>query len=394
MRGRGVTLSVYNKLWPLCDRHITEVDSYKYLGFQISRNHSDHTHANYVIRKGNRLIGYIKSIINGQDGFNRVYYGNIMWKTLALPSINYACAVSAYSASDYKKLENLQFQMARSILKAPRHTPLMSLLGDLGWDSIENTHNESKVKYFDRLVKLEAHRWPKLLLSALFHFNDNAVQLRWKWLDSVKRVLINTGLDHIFSIDLPANPLWFKLFKCINREQCTNDWYINACSKSSLCDYVNFKWEPKLESYLLDKLDFYGVNLKFKARSNTLQLDAKVSIWDTNNSGVCSLCNDGIEDVRHFLFICHGLREVRLDELRTLERKLHDSGLLSVWNVFKLNNIDVNLYLMLGGNCSQLIPMLPSSLADVAHVIFDVVCKAYLKRAWRVRSSIKSSPLT
>ena len=83
------------KLWPLCDRHITEVDSYKYLGFQISRNHSDHTHANCVIRKGNRLIGYIKSIINGQDGFNRVYYGNIMWKTLALPSINYACAVSA-----------------------------------------------------------------------------------------------------------------------------------------------------------------------------------------------------------------------------------------------------------------------------------------------------------
>ena len=82
----------------------------------------------------------------------------------------------------------------------------MSLLGDLGWDSIENTHNERKVKYFDRLINLEAYRWPNLLLNALFHFNDNDVRLRWKWLDSVKGVLINSGLDHIFSTDLPFNP--------------------------------------------------------------------------------------------------------------------------------------------------------------------------------------------
>lgn len=382
------------KLWPLSDRHITEVDSYKYLGFQITRNHSDHAHANDVIRKGNRLIGYIKSIINGQDDFNRVYYGNILWKTIALPSINYACPVSAYSASDYKRLENLQLQMARAILKAPRNTPSMSLLGDLGWDSIENTHNERKVKYFDRLINLEAYRWPKLLLNALFHLNDNDVRLRWKWLYSVKGVLINSGLDHIFSTDLPFNPLWFNSFKGINRELCNNDWYRNACSKSSLRDYVNLKKEPKLESYLLDKLDFDGSNLKFKARSNTLQLDAKVSIWDANNSGVCSLCNDGIEDIRHFLFICHKLQDVRSDEMRTLERKLCNSGLFFVWNIFILNNIEANLYLMLGGNCTQVMPMLPGNLADVVHIIFDEFCKSYLKKAWRVRSSIKSSPLT
>ena len=90
---------------------ITEVDHYKYLGFHISRNLSDHVHVNEMIKKGNRLIGYIKSIINSHDNFNRVYYGNILWKTLALPAINYACAVSSFSASDYKRLENLQRQI-------------------------------------------------------------------------------------------------------------------------------------------------------------------------------------------------------------------------------------------------------------------------------------------
>ena len=38
--------------------------------------------------KGNyRLIAYIKSIINNHDDFN----GDLLWKTVALPTINYAC---------------------------------------------------------------------------------------------------------------------------------------------------------------------------------------------------------------------------------------------------------------------------------------------------------------
>ncbi len=80
-----------------------EVDVYKYLGVHISKNLTDHHHASELIKKGNRLIGYIKSIIDNQDDFNRVYYGNILWKSLALPMINYACAISCFSDNDYKK---------------------------------------------------------------------------------------------------------------------------------------------------------------------------------------------------------------------------------------------------------------------------------------------------
>ena len=47
-----------------------------------------------------------------------------------------------------------------------------------------------------------------------------------------------------------------------------------------LNEYVQFKSISILEDYLLDKLDFYGASLKFKARSNTLALDRKKCIWD------------------------------------------------------------------------------------------------------------------
>ena len=145
------------KILHLANSNIKQVDHYKYLGFHITRNISDHVHANELIKKGNRLIGYIKSIINNQDNFNRIYYGNILWKTLALPTINYASSVSSYSTSDYKKFENLQLLMAGTILKAPSNTPSITLLGDLRWETIENLHKHCKVKYLNQLINMNSH---------------------------------------------------------------------------------------------------------------------------------------------------------------------------------------------------------------------------------------------
>lgn len=39
----------------------------------ISSNHNDHNHIEKVVKKGNRLIAYIKSVIDHLDDFNRVY---------------------------------------------------------------------------------------------------------------------------------------------------------------------------------------------------------------------------------------------------------------------------------------------------------------------------------
>ena len=114
-----------HKFWQLGENYISEVETYKYLGVHITRNLSDHHHTSETIKKGNRLIGYIKSIIDNQDdfiGYN--YYGNILWKSLALPMINYACAVSSLSENDYKRLNKLQLQFySESIQKYPSSSP-------------------------------------------------------------------------------------------------------------------------------------------------------------------------------------------------------------------------------------------------------------------------------
>ena len=69
-------------------------------------------------------------------------------KKLVLSSINYASAVWVPGgASDSKRIESLQYQMARIILKAPRNTPLECLLGELGWQPISLVQNKLRIKY-------------------------------------------------------------------------------------------------------------------------------------------------------------------------------------------------------------------------------------------------------
>ena len=89
-----------------------------------------------------KVIGLLRTlnlyIIENFDDFNRVYYGDILWKTIALPSINYACAIWVDSSKqDTDKIESIQLQMARYIHKAPRNTPKEALYGDLGWVPIK-----------------------------------------------------------------------------------------------------------------------------------------------------------------------------------------------------------------------------------------------------------------
>ena len=53
--------------------------------------------------------------------------------------------------------------------------------------------------------------------------------------------------------------------------------------------------------YLLCSKDFFAASLKFKARSNTLQLNDRTYPWNNDGNNICPLCKNGIEDLKHML---------------------------------------------------------------------------------------------
>ena len=69
-----------------------------------------------------------------------------------------------------------------------------------------------------------------------------------------------------------------------------------------------------MERYLLDATHFDASSLKFKIRTNTLQLEHNIKSWSDNKTGNCKLCNNDIEDANHFMFNCIALAKIRDDE--------------------------------------------------------------------------------
>jgi hypothetical protein len=223
-----------NVRWLLGDNTISEVNQYKYLGVQISNNISDHKHIDQVINKGNKVIAYIRSIIDDQDDFNRVYYGDILWKALGMPVINYACPVWVPNSNcDINRIENLQVRMAKVILKAPRNMTKEALYADLGWSPITSTQDKLRINFLDRLLIMSDERWPKLLFNAMYLVSREH-NTQWKWLNYIKGCLTRCGLDHMFSNNPVRISGWVNLYKETNRHVDYSDWLFKSLSKTSL----------------------------------------------------------------------------------------------------------------------------------------------------------------
>ena len=196
-------------------------------------------------------------------------------------------------------------------------------------------------------------------------------------------------MGFMFRVHSEDNKAWLNTFNNIHDRKIKCKWYDDACQKSSLSNYVCFKTSPHLEQYLLDKLDFHGASLKFKARSNTLPLDRKLSTWDKSITGTCLLCNEGIEDVPHFMLTCKVLGCIRTAELSHLKDNLCNAGYEFIWNIFIGNEASFQLNCILGNNAFIHINFLPHEVCTVIDGMFDLYCKTFLKRAWAFRSNLK-----
>ena len=183
----------------------------------------------------------------------------------------------------------------------------------------------------------------------------------------------------------PQDPHWVNSIKWSIRNIFEKEWKEDALTKSSLIDYLKIKDTPCLESYLLDQIDFYGASLKFKIRSNTLPLDGKISRWISDNDGTCRLCNNDVEDVKHFLFTCHSLNAIRIEEYCKLEKDLYDVNCIDIWQLFMSGNLDVKYHMSIGNVnhlCNSTIE------AQMFNNIFDNFCKSFIKRAWKKRAEM------
>ena len=85
--------------------------------------------------------------------------------------------------------------------------------------------------------------------------------------------------------------------------------------------------------------------------------------------------------------MCSALNEIRIDEYKKLENCLVNNACSDIWELFISGSLDVKLHLTLGSTSCTFKDVTD---CDNIYEIFDKFCKSYSKRAWKVRSEIKS----
>ena len=204
----------------------------------------------------------------------------------------------------------------------------------------------------------------------------------------MQNVFTDCGMDFMFNKVSNCNKIKTYTRNCINISinNFHSKWYENVRTKSSLSDYALIKDKPYLEDYLLNILDFYAASLKFKARSNTLPINGRSYHWNIDHDKVCPLCKTGKEDLKHFLFTCRTLQDIRIAEFHKLEHNLCSNELNSFWHLFISSNLNIKTCLMLGVSEGLISDHAVDFDFKPVLGIFDIFCKSYLKIAWKFRS--------
>ena len=138
-RNPGIPNYFYN------EQQLDIVSEYKYLGIIINNKLTWHTHVEYIIRKANRLLGFISSVSKSlsQFAFFSVY------KSLVIPVLEYGQpAWQLHTALLSNKLEQIQRRATRIALRQkPQEMSYPDRLKILNWDSLVSRRKFCLISY-------------------------------------------------------------------------------------------------------------------------------------------------------------------------------------------------------------------------------------------------------
>ena len=124
-----------NKQWFLGDKDIKETKAYNYLGTIINHHLKDNEHINnHLATKAKTLDCYICFTLAKHMDINRIHFGDTIWRTAVQPRLSHAAGVWFDSSKQTtNKLQFIQYQFTKAVLKIKYMPSKTSTLGKLGW---------------------------------------------------------------------------------------------------------------------------------------------------------------------------------------------------------------------------------------------------------------------
>ena len=297
-----------DRKWKIGNAEIGRTNEYRYLGCVLNEKGCEPA-KNDKIFKANQWYGRLGSVARFRANKYECIRG--LWKGVAVPGIMYGMEVMHWTENELARLDVIQNKIGRVALGAKRWTGVEAVRGDMGWSQFGERVTKSVLKYKVRMDRMGPERWVKRV-----HVWSNC----WsKWSKDCWKRARKCGCRKVWNVGLNMRVNEWRMVDESGRGQDwdmkkwkrwideqvktngVNKWRAGMRGKPTLKWYEN-KVCPEYECCYDGS---YSSELLFKARTQSLEVNARTYRWSDSGVKVCDQCGTGADEtVEHLVLEC------------------------------------------------------------------------------------------
>lgn len=275
---------------------------------------------NSLAEGATRALGKVLSKFYNNKGLGYKTFTKL-YDTCICPVMDYGAGVWGYESN--KDLDKIHHRAMRCFLGVNKYGTKAGIEGDMAWVNPNNRRKVEMLRLWNKLVKMNDDRLPKIVYCHLTRINGS-------WLQNVKQIFTEINCIDVFNNNVPI--VNFKEFTDYAIKQLLvvqkSKWLIDIKSKPKLLLYESYKDDYVTEKYCTINLKRYQRSLLAKLRLGMLPINIEIGRYNgiPREERWCVNCKDEVEDEIHVLFHCplyQPLRQTLIREALELNVGFH-----------------------------------------------------------------------
>lgn len=327
---RPFTKNIKNLSFSIDGGKVETVNSYVYLGIEMSNTGSFHKATDALYIKSLRALFSLYSAINIRSDTTNAKLYLKLFDSLIKPILLYGCEVWGHHISHQNNtISKFINKFYRILLGVPSHTSTIGTHVELGRFPIEVTVHTYMLKYWARLTTL-----PENSLAAHCYWTlKNNPSINDPWLTTVKNIISSSGQYYFWNQQNElrnANNSFLRKQLLYISENLKDQFLHQAVTKLDDSSKLVFFKDTKIHKnkysisgYLSKIMNQKTRSLFTKLRLGVLPLEVEIGRRRglPREERLCKLCNhNAVEDEIHFIFECPALKNQRDPHIALLMR--------------------------------------------------------------------------
>ena len=285
------------------------VDSYCYLGIMFSYNGSFKIAKKKLFEQAQKsLYGLYTKI---QNLCIPIDLQLKLFDSLVSPILTYASEVWGFDNNE--ELERLHLMFCKNILKVRNSTPNYMVYGELGRYPLDLIIKRKMVMFWNNLLK-EKNKLSSIMYQVMLKLHSTSPS-KFKWISYIKSIFDSCGLSFIWDDQIPIEKQTLKtIISTQLNDEFIQNWFSKMNNSSKGASYSRYKTIFCLENYLIRLNQSDRIHIA-KLRCSNLKIPVETGRWSgvPMHQRICHLCENGIGNEFHYLFICpnQGVKALR-----------------------------------------------------------------------------------